>query len=228
VDAVLIEAVPAGPLAAFAVALEVGLALLVIEQIVLAGDEMEGVGLDALEELIGRVELGRLGEMRDVAGVDHEGGIEIERIDPLDRLAQGRRDIRVGFLAEADMAVADLDEAEFLRGLLVGDSGGCRADQIDRCRDAAHKGPEHSRSRPRHALQQAPPVQAVVAHIAGHLRLRGSLGFGTSKMRDRGSGGLIPEISDGLKNSCDLVPTAWRGSRPKCGSAPGRPARSRW
>ena len=71
VHAGLIEAVPAGALGVLAVALEIGLAGPLIDDIVLTGNVVH-LQTGAADELCGVVELGRLGEMRDVSGVQHE------------------------------------------------------------------------------------------------------------------------------------------------------------
>ena len=71
VHAALIEAVPAGALGVLAVALEIGLAGPLIDDVVLAGNVVH-LQTGAADELCGIVELGWLGEMRDVAGVQHE------------------------------------------------------------------------------------------------------------------------------------------------------------
>jgi hypothetical protein len=71
VDAVIVIAVPAGALRALAVAFEIGLAALFVDDVVLAGHPMNRhAGL--AEYLVGVIEFGRLGKMRDVAGVNDE------------------------------------------------------------------------------------------------------------------------------------------------------------
>ena len=52
--------------------------------------------------------------MRDVAGVDHEGGLLRDRLDVGDRLFQRALGVRIGRLVEAHVAVADLQEGEAL------------------------------------------------------------------------------------------------------------------
>src|SRR5581483_7486300 len=110
------EAPPAETLRLLAVALAEGLRVVALG-VVLAGDVMD-VGLDALQDLARRVELGGLREVRDVARVEHEVGRLREGVDLLDRLLD--RDGRVGvrLLVEAEVSVADLDERE------VGSLGG--------------------------------------------------------------------------------------------------------
>src|SRR4029077_2043842 len=109
--AALIEAVPAAgrrPLGAEA--LKVLLAI-VADDVVLAGDEM-GVELRPLEDLPGGIELGRLRQMRDIAGMQHHRRLLRQRRDLVERELQGSVRVGIGFLVEPDMAVADLDEAE--------------------------------------------------------------------------------------------------------------------
>ena len=50
--------------------------------------------------------------MADIAGVNHEGWFLGQLLDAGDCLAQGGERIRIGGFAEADMAVADLQEGE--------------------------------------------------------------------------------------------------------------------
>ncbi len=69
-----------------AVAIEIGLALAFVDEVVLARDVMH-VELRFADQLIGDVELVGLGKMRDVAGVNHEGGLDGQSRDLADRLA---------------------------------------------------------------------------------------------------------------------------------------------
>src|SRR5216684_3445134 len=71
-DALAIEAVPAVALCARAMALQIGLA--VVEPVMLAG-YVVNIAADVLDDLLGRVELSRLREMGDVAGMDDECGL---------------------------------------------------------------------------------------------------------------------------------------------------------
>ena len=107
----------------------------------------------ALADDLGRVvELLRLGEMGDVAGVDHEGGLARQRGDLVDRLLQGRARVGVGGLVEADMAVGNLDE---------GKAGLLRLGLADQPRGRARRrdGPDDACSRPGHAFEDLPPIQ---------------------------------------------------------------------
>jgi hypothetical protein len=110
-NAVVVEAIPALTFGALAVAVEIGLALSLIDEVVLAGHVMH-VELGLPNQLGGIVELVRLGEVGDVAGVDHEGGTGLHVLGLGDRLVQRPESVRIGRLVEADMAVADLQEGE--------------------------------------------------------------------------------------------------------------------
>ena len=86
VDAVIVVAIPASALRPLAVALQIGLAALFIDDVVLAGHPMNWyAGL--AEYLVGIIEFGRLGKMRDVAGVNDEGRFDRHRLHLGDRFA---------------------------------------------------------------------------------------------------------------------------------------------
>src|SRR5947209_14010687 len=112
----LVETVPAGTARSLAVTVEIRLSLLVIEEIVLAGD-IEDRQARVFDQLVGVVEFLLFGEMADVAGVNHEGWLLRQRLDLRDRLAQRRQCVRIGRLVEADMAVAYLQKREWIQGL---------------------------------------------------------------------------------------------------------------
>ena len=111
VNAALVEAEPTGAVRAFAEALEI-LGAIVTQDVVLAGDEEDLFRFAVLEHLLEIVELLRLRELREIAGVEDEIGCLRERVNAGDCFAEGRGDIRVGRFVEADMAVADLHEIE--------------------------------------------------------------------------------------------------------------------
>ena len=50
--------------------------------------------------------------MGEVAGVDDEIRCVTEVVDPIDRLVERARDIRIGFTQKSDVAVADLSESQ--------------------------------------------------------------------------------------------------------------------
>ena len=113
VSAARIEGIPAVALGALAVAIEIELAI-VVENVVLAGHIMH-VEPGLADDLVGRIELGGLRKVADIAGVDHEGRLGRQSIHLGDRLGQRAIGVRVRGLVEADMAVAELEEAERLR-----------------------------------------------------------------------------------------------------------------
>src|ERR1700676_3301270 len=147
VDAMIVEAVPTRALRALAVALQIGLAALFIDDVVLAGHP---VTLDAglTEHLVGIVELGRLGEMCNVAGVNDEGRLHRHSLHLGDGLTQRAQRIRIGRFVEADVAVAHLQEGE--SGALRGSGF---TDQSHGMRNATTDGPKYPGSRPDHAFQ---------------------------------------------------------------------------
>ena len=73
----------------------------------------------------------------------------------VDRRRHGRSGIGIGGLVEADMGVADLDEAEPARGRR-------RIAQQQGAGHAAAHGPEQAGARPGHAAEDAAAVHAVV------------------------------------------------------------------
>src|SRR6476660_4406123 len=101
--------------------------------------------------------------MSQVPGVQHEGRCLGERIDLCDRVAQGRGDVFVGVLVEADMAITDLDETQV--------STGCSVRSVRtsveglRTENATRDGPEDPRTGPRHAFKKPPAVDSVLVVI---------------------------------------------------------------
>src|ERR1051326_2693159 len=83
VHALLIEAVPAGALRAFAVALQVLLAI-VADHVMLARNVKDIFGAGALKDLLYVIELFRLGKVTDIAGMQDEAWFRGQGID-LDR-----------------------------------------------------------------------------------------------------------------------------------------------
>jgi len=114
------------------------------------------------DDLVGIVEFGRLRKMGDVAGMDHESGLDGHCLHLGDRLLQRAERVRIGGLVEADMAVADLEEGETFR------VGGERfADEPERLRHPAGKRPQDAGAGPDHALESASAVDlGAVIHKA--------------------------------------------------------------
>ena len=102
-------------------AFEVELAV-VAGKVVLAGDSEQVALAQRLQVLRQQVELGGLGEVRQVAGVEDQVGGRGQGVDLGDGRLQRRDHVGVSGLVEADVSVADLHEAEArgLRGLLRG------------------------------------------------------------------------------------------------------------
>ena len=150
-----VEAVPAVALGAAAVALAVELGVLV-DDVVLAGDVMH-VELGLRDDLVGIVELGRLREVRNVAGVQHERRPRRYRLDPADRLLERALGVGVGGLVKAHVAVADLQEREplALLGLRL-------AEKAERARHAARHGPQQAGAGPGHAFENLAPARSVI------------------------------------------------------------------
>src|SRR5580700_4943114 len=148
VHAAVIEAVPTLALGVFAVTCEIGLAVVGVGDIVLAGQE-EHLLVGRFDDLIGVVPLLLFREVADIAGMDEKGGLRRHRLDLLDRL--GERGARVGVWRQmkADMAVTNLNESKrALRRL----GGGSPADQAERAWHPAAQGPNDARSCPGHAF----------------------------------------------------------------------------
>src|SRR5262249_53882793 len=109
--AVVVEAVPALTLGAFAVAVEIGLSQALVDEVVLAWNIVH-VEVCFADQLGGVVELIGLGKVGDVTRMDHEGGLWSDRFHLGNGLPQCAEGVGIGWLIEADMAVADLQEGE--------------------------------------------------------------------------------------------------------------------
>src|SRR5262249_59569876 len=110
---VRVKAVPAGALGVSAVAIVIELHPLV-EEIMLAWHVVH-VESGLRDDASGVVELGWLGAVRDVPGVNHEGRFCRQRFDLGDGLFERTDHIGIGRLVEPDMAVTDLQEGELAR-----------------------------------------------------------------------------------------------------------------
>jgi hypothetical protein len=149
--AVVVESIPAAARRAFAETLEIGLLSGRIDDVVLAGRVVH-IEPGCSNKLMSVVEFLRLGQMGDVARVQHEGGLCLHSLDFVDRLFESRPRVGIGGLGESDVAVGNLDKGKAaLLGLGF-------ADQARR-RHAAGKRPDDARSRPHHAFQHLPSVQ---------------------------------------------------------------------
>src|SRR5205814_4582684 len=116
VRALMIEARPAVAFCSLAETFEILFAV-VVQDIVLARDVEDAARLTILQNLLQRVELLWLGEMRQVAGVENEIRRRRQRVDLGHRFLQGAEHILVSLLVETNVAVADLHEGEISAGL---------------------------------------------------------------------------------------------------------------
>jgi hypothetical protein len=109
VHALVVEAVVAPVLRGLAVAAEI-FGHRSVHDIVLAGGRVE-LGHVQLRQQLGRgVELGGLGQVGDIARVDHQRRLFRHGIDQRDGLGQGADHVGIGLLVEADVGIADLQE----------------------------------------------------------------------------------------------------------------------
>src|SRR3954453_13272553 len=96
--------------------------------------------------------------MRQGDGVNQKIGRNRIGIHPVQGSLQCCTHVGISGLAEADVTVADLHEAEVSRAIAA---PGCA--ECTRYGYASNKTPYHSGSRPRHALQKAAPIHSVAA-----------------------------------------------------------------
>src|SRR5664280_797800 len=163
--AIGVEAVIAGAFGAAAVALFVNFDV-GVDDVVLARNVVH-VEFGLRDDFFGVVEFGFLRQVRDVAGVDHEGRLCRNSFDAGDRPFQRALGIRVGRLVEAHMAVADLQKRQAQSSGRFGVGGhGFRSvsliDQAERMRHPAADGPQHPGAGPGHAFQHLAAAGAVI------------------------------------------------------------------
>src|SRR5262249_26908737 len=104
-----IEAVPA-PIRTTVELREEG-ATVIVDHVVLAREVMHGLA-DALDDFSGGIELLRLGQLAHVAGMHYKGRLHRERAYLIDGRLQCDLRSWVRLLAESDVAIADLHEAQ--------------------------------------------------------------------------------------------------------------------
>src|SRR5208282_2808145 len=97
------------------------------------------LGRRSLQYLVERVELTRLRELTQITGVNDEIRCVRHRVDLVDRGLQGSGDVRIGWLVETDVTVADLHESEVRA--FAGISAGIFGERA-RDRNAAAHGPD--------------------------------------------------------------------------------------
>src|SRR5271165_3899206 len=157
---VVVEAVPALALGPLAEPFQVFRP--VADDVVLAWHVEDLVDLDPLEDLGDGVELLGCRKVGEVAGVDQKIGSLRQCVDPGDGLLQrGGHALLVRVFAEADVAVADLDEREAARPRLPGSL----AEGAGR-EDSAADRPDEACARPGHAFQEPATIHPVALAIA--------------------------------------------------------------
>src|SRR4029077_13290342 len=108
--ALLVKTIPTSSFAAFPVALQ-ELFAVVIQNIVLARDIENVLGVSAFQDLIDGIELFWFREVTDVAGMQDELRCCGQSIDLVHRGLQSPSDIRIGRLVESPMVSLDFCEA---------------------------------------------------------------------------------------------------------------------
>ena len=129
----------------------------------LAGNVEDAVRLEALERLRESVELFWFRQLREVARVENERWRCGQRIDLGNGLTKRRCHVRIRCLIEADMAIADLNEAEIpceVPYLLLQHIA-----QGIRFQNAALQKTKSARAGPGHAFQKSATIDAVVVVI---------------------------------------------------------------
>ena len=95
--------------------------------------------------------------MGDVAGVDHEGGLDRKSVHLIDRFLQGSERIGIGRFAKTYMTIRNLREAE-ARGRLFGRLRRSNAEELRGLWHAAAERPDDAGAGPDHAFERAAPV----------------------------------------------------------------------
>ena len=161
VHALRIKTVPACAHRAAAIAFAVKLWVLV-KKIVLAWYVMH-TELCLRDDFVGVVKFRRFRQMRDVTGMDQEGWLCRQSANLADRLFERAGCVRIGWLIEADMAVADLEEGKASRVLRER-----LADETKRFRNAATNRPKDAGAGPDHAFEDCAAVEAIALLVRCH------------------------------------------------------------
>src|SRR5208283_3560156 len=101
--------------------------------------------------------------MADVAGVQHEGGGDWQRVDFVHRGLKCAYNVRIRSLIEPHVAVADLNETEF--ALIFRAPERRETAQAVGVEYAAFDDAKGARPSPRHTLQETPAVDSIVVVI---------------------------------------------------------------
>src|SRR3984893_10871616 len=161
-----VKRVPAGALRVLAVTFEIGLAVFLVDEIVLARHIMD-IELGFADDFLRIVELPWLRKMGDVAGVDHEGGLDRKAVHLIDRFLQGPKRIGIGRLVETYMAIRNLQEAEARGGFFCRLSR-AHAEKLRGFGDASSDGPDDAGPGPDHAFERAAPVDPCALLVVRH------------------------------------------------------------
>ena len=132
-----------------------------------------------------------------VPGVQDEVGLMGKGVDLIRPRPGTSGDVRIGWLVESDVAVADLDKGEVLRVHLLGLSS-----QQAGYRHASRKAPHHARASPLHAFQEAAPVD-VTGENARHAVL---VVFDISHSKSLSVAASVPLTSHQTWRGPDLFP----------------------
>src|SRR6476620_5931518 len=93
--------------------------------------------------------------MSDVARVNQERRLILKRIDFVDCFLKSLCHILIRFFVEADVAIADLNEAENALATVPWH-------QLAGRKHTSIHNPEHSGARPRHALKETAPLELII------------------------------------------------------------------
>ena len=119
-----------------------------------------------ITELVQRIEFTRLRQLTQIAGVNDEIRLVRHGVYLVNCLLQGDRNVLIGWLIKADVAIADLHKGKvraFVSVLvavfvsILGESPGYR--------DAAAHSPNQASACPGHALQETATINAVVVEV---------------------------------------------------------------
>ena len=168
--AALIEAVPGLAIAIVIEELEVA-GDAIIDRVVFARNRVHTIDVDFLQHLARLAEFLGFRQVAHVAGVHDEGRRLRQRVDVGDRVAEAGDDVGIGFLAKADVRIADLHERQRIRR---GPCGRAVARRAERARHAAGDRPDDSGAGPGGKTAQRLTAGGIVAGsgavVGAHVR----------------------------------------------------------
>lgn len=169
VDAFMLEAVPAFALGSFAISLQILFAI-IYAGVMLTRHIEDLLRVRALQKLLQRIKLFRLGRMGEIAGMDHEFRLFRQGIDLVHRGLKSAVHIRIGGFAKANVTIADLQEMQIVFTALV---MGFLAEN-PRGGNSSGNGPYDSCAGPGHALEKTPTVNSIFVVVVQNLVFFGS------------------------------------------------------